>query len=263
MLKIGFMDYANVYPIFHYLLQDKNLEFVKGFPADLNKLMRNGEIDLSPVSSIEFARMHNLYVVHNKVCVSSIGAVKSVNIYSRYKAEDLDGKKIYFTKESNTSTVLCRIVLEKFYNVKPVYVDDESNADAKLLIGDKALFAYYNSDSKYIIDLGEEWYKFTKLPFVFALWTINKKAVNDEYFNTLKDNITHYASLFPKDISVLSPKYLEMGYTLEQLADYWDTIKYDITDEHKKGLSLFYKLAYEIGETEDNGADYIDAAFIK
>ena len=42
MLKIGFMDYANVYPIFHYLLQDNNLEFIKGFPADLNKLMRNG-----------------------------------------------------------------------------------------------------------------------------------------------------------------------------------------------------------------------------
>ena len=35
MLKIGFMDYANVYPIFHYLLQDNNLEFIKGFPADL------------------------------------------------------------------------------------------------------------------------------------------------------------------------------------------------------------------------------------
>ena len=262
MLKIGFMDYANVYPIFYYLLQDKNLEFIKGFPADLNKLMRSGEVDISPVSSIEFARNHNKYVVHKNVCVSSIGAVKSVNIYSNYKAEDLDGKKIYFTKESNTSTVLCRIVLEKFYNIKPIYIDDKSEADAKLLIGDKALFAYYNSDSKYIIDLGSQWYNFTKLPFVFALWTINKSALNDSYFNTLKDNITKYASLFPKDISLLSPKYLERGYTLDQLADYWDTIRYEITDEHRKGLNLFYNLAYEIGETKDNGADYINQAFI-
>lgn len=262
MLKIGFMDYANVYPIFYYLLQDKNLEFIKGFPADLNKLMRSGEVDISPVSSIEFARNHNKYVVHKNVCVSSIGAVKSVNIYSNYKAEDLDGKKIYFTKESNTSTVLCRIVLEKFYNIKPIYIDDETEADAKLLIGDKALFAYYNSDSKYIIDLGSQWYNFTKLPFVFALWTINKSALNDSYFNTLKDNITKYASLFPKDISLLSPKYLEKGYTLDQLADYWDTIKYEITDEHRKGLNLFYNLAYEIRETKDNGADYLNQAFI-
>lgn len=261
MLKIGFMDYANVYPIFYYLLQDKNIEFIKGYPAELNKLLRTGAVDLSPVSSIEFARNHDLYVVHSNVCISSIGAVKSVNVYSNYKAEDLNGKKIYFTKESNTSTVLCRIILEQFYNIKPIYTNDESIADAKLLIGDKALYSYYHSDSPFIIDLGEEWYKFTKLPFVFALWTINKKAIDDDYFNTLKDNITYYASLFPKDISLLSTKYLEKGYTLEQLEDYWDTIKYEITDEHKKGLSLFYNFAYKIGETEDNGSDYINNAF--
>ena len=105
MLKIGFMDYANVYPIFHYLLQDNNLEFIKGFPADLNKLMRNGEIDLSPVSSIEFARRHNLYMVHNRICISSIGAVKSVNIYSKFKAEDLDGRKIYFTNPKERTII--------------------------------------------------------------------------------------------------------------------------------------------------------------
>lgn len=263
MLKIGFMDYANVYPIFYYLLQDKNIEYIKGVPSELNKAMRQGLIDVSPASSIEFARNHDLYNVHNKICVSSIGAVKSVNLYSNYKAEELKGKKIYFTKDSNTSTVLCRIVLEKFYNVKPIYVDDENNADASLLIGDKALFAYYNSSAPYIIDLGKEWYNFTKLPFVFALWIIKKSAEKDEYYHTLIENITKYGMLFPKDIENLAPKYLEKGYTLEQIEDYWNTIVYEMTDEHKKGLSLFYNLAYELGETKDNGADYIDNAFIK
>ena len=263
MLKIGFMDYANVYPIFYYLLQDKNIEYIKGVPAELNKAMREGRIDLSPASSIEFARNHTLYNVHNKICVSSIGAVKSVNLYSKYKIEDLQGKKIYFTKDSNTSTVLCRIVLEKFYNLQVTYTSNESEADAFLLIGDKALFAYYNSPSPYVIDLGEQWYKFTKLPFVFALWIISKKAVEDEYYSHLVQNITKYGELFPKDISKLAPKYIEQGFTLEQIEDYWNTIVYSITDDHRKGLSLFYNLAYELGETKDNGADFIDAAFIK
>lgn len=263
MLKIGFMDYANVYPIFYYLLQDKNIEYIRGVPSELNKAMREGNIDVSPASSIEFARNHYLYNVHNKICVSSFGAVKSVNIYSKYKIEDLHGKKVYFTKDSNTSTVLCRIVLEKFYQVKPLYVDDETIADASLLIGDKALFTYYNSDAPNIIDLGKEWYNFTKLPFVFALWIINKSAEKNEYYNQLVDNITKYGMLFPKDISKLAPKYLERGYTLEQIEDYWNTIVYEITDEHRKGLSLFYNLAYELGETKDNGADYINEAFIK
>ncbi len=261
MLKIGFMDYANVYPIFYYLLQDKNLQFIKGYPADLNKLLRAGDIDMSPVSSIEFARNPDNYMVDKNICVSSIGKVKSVNIFSDYPASDLGGKKIYFTKESNTSTVLCKIILEKFYNVPPVYIDNEAEADAKLLIGDKALFSYYNNKSKYIIDLGEEWYKFTKLPFVFALWTINKNAINHSYFPTLKDNIKKYADNFKKDIDTISVKYLEK-YSESQIKDYWETIKYEITDNHKKGLSLFYNLAYEIGETSYKATDYIDNAFI-
>lgn len=262
MIKIGFMDYANVYPIFYYLLQDKNVEFVKGYPAILNKAMRLGEIDISPTSSIEFARNHNLYKVHSSVCVSSIGAVKSVNLYSNYKVNELNGKKVYFTKESNTSTVLCRIVLEQFYNIKPVYVNDENNSDASLLIGDKALFEYYNTTKPYVIDLGLEWYSFTKLPFVFALWIINNNAVKKDYFETLYNNITKYAALFPKDISSLAPKYLSLGYSLEQLEDYWNTIVYEISPEHIKGLSLFYNLAYELGESSSNGADFINKAFI-
>ena len=194
------MDYANVYPIFYYLLQDKNLEFIKGFPADLNKLMRSGEVDISPVSSIEFARNHNQYVVHKNVCVSSIGAVKSVNIYSNYKAEDLDGKKIYFTKESNTSTVLCRIVLEKFYNIKPIYIDDESEADAKLLIGDKinpdqtkfivpvfivlspVICEFFNVSENKKLFLTE----YVKLLYsLLPIWTVSTLPLFKDYFNTL------------------------------------------------------------------------------
>ncbi len=262
MLKLGYMDYANVYPIFYYLLKDKNLDFLKGYPAELNQAMRKGEIDISPASSIEFARNHDLYKVHKRVCISSIGAVKSVNLYSNYQAEELNGKKVYFTKESNTSTVLCRIILEKFYNIKPIYVDNKDSADAVLLIGDKALYDYYNNLDCHIIDLGLEWYKFTSLPFVFALWLMNKNIESDPYFNTLYKNIIKYAEQFPKDLTALAPKYLDQGYSLDQLEDYWNTIDYGITNDHIKGLSLFYTLAYELGESKENGADYIKGALI-
>lgn len=261
MLRIGYMDYANVYPIFHYLLQDKNLAFLKGFPSELNKAMREGDIDISPSSSIEFARNHNLYKAVSNVCVSSAGAVKSVNIFSSFNIGDLDGKKIYWTKESNTSTVLCRIILEMFYNIKPVYTNNSDESEARLLIGDKALYEYYNSRDN-VIDLGEEWYKFTGLPFVFALWIINRGALEHEYFDVFLENLYKYASLFPKDLAALAPRYIERGYTLEQLDDYWKTIVYPVSDNHKRGLSLFYKYAFELGETGDNGADFIDGAFI-
>lgn len=263
MFNIGYMDYANIYPIFYYLLNDKNLKFTKGYPAILNKSIREGIIDISPSSSIEFARNHNLYKVVPNICISSIGPVKSVNIYSKYKAEELDGKVIYFTKESNTSTVLCRIILEKFYKIKPIYTNNEDEADAKLLIGDKALFEYYNSKDDHIIDLGEEWYKFTKLPFTFALWIVRRDLEETEELKEFIERIHSIANIFPKDNDALSKSYIEKGYTLEQLDDYWNTIQYNITKDHIEGLKLFYDYAYSLGETKDNAKDLIDDAFIK
>ncbi len=248
MFKIGYMEYANVYPIFYYLLQDKSLYFFKSYPAELNIAMRKGEIDLSPASCIEYARNPSLYNIIPDISVSSIGAVKSVNIFSNYKADELDGKKIFFTKESNTSTVLSRIILEKFYKINPIYVRDKSIADAELLIGDKALYSYYNSNYKYIIDLGLECYKFTNLLFLFALWIIRKSIENSNKIIKLINDIKGYAKKFTNNYNELATKYISAGYTTEQIIDYWNTIDYRLTSSHIEGLKLFYDLAYEIKE---------------
>lgn len=252
MFKIGYMEYANVYPIFHYLLRDSSLEFKRGFPSDLNKAMRAGEIDVSPSSSIEYARNPELYKVISGLSVSSVGQVKSVIVFSRFKAKELDGKKIYFTRESNTSTVLCRIVLEKFYGISPIYTDIKDEADAELLIGDKALYAYYNHNSRYMIDLGAEWYSFTGLPFVFALWIAGKKASGLPEFTDFAERLRKCAADSAGGRAGLVDKYLSIGYTAERMLDYWDTIDYRLTDSHIKGLRLFYEKAFEIGETPYN-----------
>ena len=263
MLNIGYMDYANVYPIFYFLLKDKNLKFTKGYPAFLNKEIRESRVDISPSSSIEFARNHDLYKIIPNICVSSIGPVKSVNLYSKYKVEDLNNKKVYWTKESNTSTVLCRIILEKFYNLKPIYTSNEDEADASLLIGDKALFEYYKPRKDFIIDLGEEWYNHTSLPFTFALWIARKNLEETEELKGFVSNLHEIVNNFPKDSNILSSGYIEKGYTLEQLDDYWNTIRYNITEDHIKGLKLFFDYAYSLGETHDNAKDLIETSFIK
>lgn len=250
MLKIGYMEYANVYPIFYYLLQNKYVEFYKSYPAKLNEAMRNGKIDLSPASCIEYARNPKLYSIISGLSISSIGPVKSVNIFSNYQPKELHNKKIYFTKESNTSTVLARIILEKFYNIKPVYVNDINNADAELLIGDSALYSYYNTNYKYIIDLGKEWYHYTNLPFVFALWIVRKEVINNQSFATIYDELKRIVSICSKDYNILIDKYIPLGYTSEQMIDYWNTINYNLTDNHIEGLKLFYNLAYEINEID-------------
>lgn len=256
-MRIGYMDYANVYPIFHRLLEKGGLEFKKGFPADLNNALRSGEIDVSPSSSVEFCRNPDNYKIIDGISVASVGSVKSVCLFTNFRPADISGKKIYFTKESNTSTVLCRIILEKFYNVRPVYVSSGESKDGKLLIGDKALVQYYHNDKyKYIVDLGEEWYKATGLPFVFALWLANASICEDPAFPVFRRDLLKIAEESPKIRSSLAGRYNDKGLSSAHMEDYWQVIDYSFSADYKKGLSLFYKYAFEIRETPNSNIDF-------
>ena len=261
MLKVGFMDYANVYPIFHYIQDMVGIEFLKSYPSNLNIAIRDKVIDISPSSSIEFIRNYEQYNII-PLSISSIGKVKSVLIISDLPIERLDGKKIYFTKESNTSTILARIVLEKFYNIKPIYTVDRNDKDisAELIIGDSALKEYYSSSvssPKNIIDLGEEWYKATSLPFVFGLWIMNKSVIGNPNLNSFIETILEISKKDKKENLNFIDKYIDFGITKEQMLQYWDTIDYSFSDDHIKGLELFYKYAYELDESNGNKLDDI------
>ena len=256
MLKVGFMDYANVYPIFHYIQDMAGVEFLKSYPANLNIAIRDKVIDISPSSSIEFIRNYEQYNII-PLSISSIGKVKSVLIISDYPIEELDCRKIYFSKESNTSTILARVVLEKFHNIKPVYTIDRDDTDisAEVIIGDSALKEYYSqstTSSKKIIDLGVEWYKATSLPFVCGLWIMNRSLIGNPNLEMFIERIIEISKKDKKENLKFIDRYIDFGVTKEQMLQYWDTIDYRFTDDHIKGLELFYKYAYELDETCGN-----------
>ena len=86
MLKIGQIDYANCTPLFHVLREQfpcSGYEFVAGVPAELNRLLLSGEIDVCPSSSIEYAYHPELYTILPQLSISSIGAVASVLLWVR------------------------------------------------------------------------------------------------------------------------------------------------------------------------------------
>ena len=54
MIRLGRISYVNMAPVFFRLEHD--VEEVAGVPTELNRLLIAGEIDLAPISSIEYAR---------------------------------------------------------------------------------------------------------------------------------------------------------------------------------------------------------------
>lgn len=223
-------------------------------------MLSAGQLDACPSSSIEFAKHPREYLVFKDLSISSIGQVKSVFLLSRLPIEKLNGLSIGLTKESATSVNLLKIILQKFYKYNNSYLTIENSTiealedfNAILLIGDSALRAGICSvEGLYKYDLGDLWYKFTGLPFVFALWILREDAVRRERDNV--DNL--YKNLCAaKQRAYSSFVALAEGYGKEwieknQLIDYWQTISYDLTTCHLEGLRKFYQYSAELGLIE-------------
>src|SRR5438045_3166574 len=117
-------------PVFYRL--DSDVEQIQGVPTDLNRRLLDGEIDVAPISSIEYARNADRLRLLPRLCVASEGAVDSIQLVSRTSLERI--RTVAVTPESATSVVLTKVLLPDADHV-PLGED----AEAKLLIGDAAL----------------------------------------------------------------------------------------------------------------------------
>ncbi|MGB9716517.1 MAG: menaquinone biosynthetic enzyme MqnA/MqnD family protein [Thermodesulfovibrionales bacterium] len=278
-LRIGKITFANLFPIFYMLQREcdcSQYDFIEGVPSFLNRMLRNGEIDLSPSSSIEFLRYQDRYVFIDGHSLSSKGPIESIFLLSRIPIERLKGRRILTSSQSDTSVVLLDIILRKFLKVESILESTDEKieslldkADSFLCIGDDALKAKkivtgekknpelrtQNSGHIYIYDLGDLWFKNTGLPFVFALWIVRKDMLIEktELINRFSRDLDRSKILAKKHLyeiaSELKPLLLErhrLLLTEEEIYSYWKGISFDFNEEHVKGLELFRKYSEEL-----------------
>src|SRR5438552_10137961 len=119
-------------PVFYRL--DAEVEEIHGVPTDLNHRLIAGELDLAPISSIEYARNADRLRILPRLCVSSEGAVDSIQLVSRVPLEQV--RRIAVTPESATSVVLTKVLLPEAEHLP---LAEARDGDARLLIGDAAL----------------------------------------------------------------------------------------------------------------------------
>ena len=258
-LKIGKIPYANLFPIYYVLEKEcdcSSYEFIEGVPSELNKMIREGEIDVSPSSSIEYLKNSALYKIITGHSISSKGPVGSILLFSKRPIEELDGSAIYVSSQSETSVALLNVVLRKFYGIccslQTSLIPENSGGEAFLLIGDDAL--KYGSrftvhGSRLIYDLGEIWYQYTGLPFVFALWIVRKKLFEGqgsrvkgqkELLNKFIRDLNTAKKIASKNFSeIVKHSPMKKFMSDDEIVSYWNKIDYEFTVEHKKGLKLF------------------------
>jgi chorismate dehydratase len=239
MIRLGRISYVNMAPVFHRL--DVEVEEVHGVPTELNAKLLAGELDLAPISSIEYARNADRLRILPRLCVSSEGAVDSIQLVSHVPLEHID--TVAVTPESATSVVLTKVLLPEARLV-PL----EKKAEAKLLIGDAALRSAFEDPTPHH-DLGRLWLERTGLPMVFAVWACPDPAPPGvlELEEALVSSV-RLARAEPEKLAFeASDRY---GYPAGFLARYFEKLRYSFGPRERAGLITFFELARDVGELE-------------
>ncbi len=237
MIRLGRISYVNMAPLFWRL--DAPVEEVPGVPTALNAALLAGEVDLAPISSIEYARNAARLRVLPRLCVSSEGAVDSIQLVSRAPLGSI--ASVAVTPESATSVALVRILLPDAEHV-PL----EADADAKLLIGDAALQSMFEDPTPHH-DLGRLWRERTGLPMVYAVFACADPPPPG--LAALED-----ALLAAHEAARANPEELAReasaayGYPAGFLARYFEKLRYRFGPRERAGLLTFFELARDAGE---------------
>ena len=107
VIRLGRISYANMAPVFYRV--DAEFEEVAGVPTELNRRLVAGELDTAPISSIEYARHADTLLLLPRLCVSSEGAVDSIQLVSKLPLDAV--RTVAVTPESATSVVLTKVLL--------------------------------------------------------------------------------------------------------------------------------------------------------
>ncbi len=239
MIRLGRLAYANVAPFFHRL--EAETQQVEGVPTALNRLLLDGSVDVTAISSIEYARHAERLVLLPRICIASDGPVGSVQLGSQLPVEEI--RTIAVTPESATSVVLTNVL---FPEARCVPFDEA--ADARLEIGDAALRSALDDPGSHH-DLGRLWRERTGLPMVFALWACADPPPPgvDELEAELLASLARAEARPEELVQEASERY---GFPPDVLRRYYGQLRYRLGEREQLGLRAFFEHAHGAGELE-------------
>ncbi|WP_320009112.1 menaquinone biosynthesis protein [Maridesulfovibrio sp.] len=252
-VKVGRISYLNVLPIYYPLesgLIANDFEFVYGPPAQLNKMMSEGLMHIASNSSVEYLRHSEQYLLLPDLAIGSRGPVQSVIMISRKPLEQLKGCNVLVSAQTHTSAALLKILLSEYIPLNATYktgnateiLKDGERPEAILCIGDEALNLRKHEDYPYIFDLGEEWIRWTGLPFIFGIWTVRRDAAHREDVKQAIRDLIKAKQWGQANIEKICEMTAEKTMlNLDESRSYYDGLVYDLGNKEIQGLEVFAK----------------------
>src|SRR5213596_423708 len=273
-MRVGRIGYINCYPVYGAI--DRGLvplaaELVTGTPSELNDLLAAGELDVSVVSAVEYARQARHYILLPDLAISCDGAVRSVALFSRRTVGQLDGRTVLLSASSRTSVALLELLCHDVWKIKPKFAEARAEAqdldalaalphEAVLVIGDAALSLAARRTYAHRYDLGEEWKRWTGLPFVFAVWAARRvaspAAVRRGHQTLLASRAWGLAHL---DALAADASHAT-GVAIAACREYLGGLDYALTYKHLAGLTDFFRRLAAHGIVPDGSLQFMQVA---
>src|SRR6266571_4551990 len=238
-MRLGRIGYINCYPVYGAIDHGAVLapaELVTGTPAELNDLLVAGELDVSVISAIEYAR----------------------------HAKDL----VLLPASSRTSVALLELLCREVWRVRPRFAQARAEAsdldalaglphEAVLVIGDPALLLAARGTYPHRVDLGEAWKRWTGLPFVFAVWAARRDAGEPQV------RAVHQALLAARGwglahLDLLAERAAHAtGVGVAGCRSYFAGLDYALSYKHLAGLTDFFRRLAAQGIVPDGSLQFL------
>ena len=256
-VNLGRIVYMNVAPVYYGIdnaLKPDWLKIVSAPPSILNNMMEKNELDISPVSSVAYAKHQDEWLLLPDLSIACFGRVMSVILVSKKPFEKLTKNKVIITDKSAAAAELIKLLfltkrVNPVFEIRTIQCPDEIKkyAEAALIIGDKALKEKWEVHFDYVFDLGHMWLELTGLPFVFALWAVRKSFADKrpetvstiiKLFNSSKKegnkNLEHIAKTASEILKI----------DIDICREYYDLLNYNLDPVQLKGIETFFDKIY-------------------
>ena len=213
--RVGRIPYMICEP-FYFDTERRGLQLVDTMPNRAAADIEQGIIDAAPVPVVDtFGKEETLQPVGG-FCIASTDRAGSVFLYSKVPVEELGGARIGVIEDSRTSVKLLEVLLKLKYQVEPgEYVGLREEHDAFMVMGDQGLRQRRGARGfSHRYDLGEEWYQWTRMPFVYARWMARQDmdaqelaVLEDTLYVGLEDGVdTLYHIAEPRENLLMLPR---------------------------------------------------------
>ncbi len=244
--RIAAVRYLNARPLWEPLASGP-FELSLGLPSEIARKLAEDEVHAALVPVAAAATLGDLGLVRD-VAIGAFGKVRSVAIVADRPIDQLE--TVALDLSSRTSVVLARLILAH-RGLSPRLVGRPAREAiasvgggvGALVIGDPAL----EIEGKYIhrLDLAEAWLEWTGLPFVFAAWFARPGSLGAEDIRGLEEAKQKGLG---RRAEIARAHSERSGLPEASLESYLtDTIRYDLGEQARLGLSRFWLEAARAG----------------